>query len=131
MELKPLVPNIKLKTSPKLPPKYKIEITSSSGQKIICGDPKVTRALVLLMDLHAVSGGAAAHWGGPAALAEIMSALHSFMFRETQWFEHFCGSDKSDKLLTLGLNRTKSVVLSHSNKLSGRGHDTAAVASCF
>ena len=29
-----------------------------------------TRALVALMDVHAVVGGAACHWGGPAAQAD-------------------------------------------------------------
>jgi transketolase len=32
------------------------------------------------MDTHAVIGGAACHWGGPAALAETMSAIHGIMF---------------------------------------------------
>ena len=32
------------------------------------------------MDLEAVNGGAASHWGGPAAFAEIMAAVHGLMF---------------------------------------------------
>ena len=44
------------------------------------GDPRATRALVALMDVHAVNGGAACHWGGPAAFAEIMAAIHGIMF---------------------------------------------------
>src|SRR5690606_15240025 len=65
------------------------KVRSLSGKEIICGDPRATRALVLLMDFHAVHGGAAAHWGGPAALAEIMSALHGFMFQESRWYEKY------------------------------------------
>ena len=45
-----------------------------------CADPKSIRAMVALMDMQAVLGGAASHWGGPSALAEIWSALHSFCF---------------------------------------------------
>ncbi len=44
-------------------------------------DPRATRALVSLMNMHAVIGGAACHFGGPAAFAEIMSALHGLMFK--------------------------------------------------
>ena len=43
------------------------------------------------MNQHAVHGGAAAHWGGPAAFAEIMSCLHWFMFQDksTPWNEKY------------------------------------------
>jgi transketolase len=47
---------------------------------VALGDPRATRALVALMDLEAVNGGAACHWGGPSAFAEIMSAIHGLMF---------------------------------------------------
>ena len=50
------------------------------GQEVVLGDPRATRALVALMDVHAVNGGAACHWGGPAAFAEIMAAIHGIMF---------------------------------------------------
>jgi transketolase len=38
-----------------------------------------------------VIGGAACHWGGPAALAEIMSAIHGLMFMEKgrPWHEAY------------------------------------------
>ena len=39
-------------------------------------------ALVALMNVHAVNGGAACRRGGPAALAEIMSATHGLMFAQ-------------------------------------------------
>jgi transketolase len=43
------------------------------------------------MDIHAVCGGAACHWGGPAAFAEINSAIHGLMFSEPDrpWFEAY------------------------------------------
>src|SRR5204863_5215747 len=48
-------------------------------------------ALVALMDVHAVNGGAACHWGGPAAFAEIMASVHAIMFstQDRQWHEAF------------------------------------------
>jgi transketolase len=43
------------------------------------------------MDVHAVNGGAACHWGGPAAFAEIMAAIHGVMFsvQGREWHEAF------------------------------------------
>ena len=71
-------------------PKYSKEILLNSGEKIFAADPKATRALLALMDMSAVLGGAAAHWGGPSALAEINSALFALMFRQSKkWFDDF------------------------------------------
>ncbi|HSH95979.1 MAG TPA: transketolase C-terminal domain-containing protein, partial [Roseimicrobium sp.] len=49
------------------------------------------RALVALMDVHAVNGGAACHWGGPAAFAEMLAAAHSIMFsvKDRPWHEAY------------------------------------------
>ena len=72
--LRPLkIPN-RLAATPKQAPKYPRKVQNSAGQEVILADPVMTRALVALMDTHAVIGGAACHWGGPAALAEIMVA---------------------------------------------------------
>jgi transketolase len=46
-------------------------------------DPAITRAMVALMDMNAVIGGAASHYGGPAALAELNSALYGVVFQES------------------------------------------------
>ena len=71
-------------------PKYFKEISLSSGEKLVVADPKATRALLALMDMSAVLGGAAAHWGGPSAFAEINSVLFALMFRKSKkWFDHF------------------------------------------
>ncbi|NQZ19330.1 MAG: transketolase, partial [Bdellovibrionales bacterium] len=56
--------------------------------------PNSTRALVAMMDMQAVLGGAASHFGGPAAFAEMMSATHGYMFLQAQkqsktWHEMF------------------------------------------
>lgn len=61
---------------------------------IVFADPQATRALVALMDMYAVLGGAASHYGGPAAMAELMSALHAIMFdysntKNKNWYECF------------------------------------------
>ena len=53
-------------------------------------DPNALRALVALMDMEAVMGGAASHFGGPAALAEINSVLYAMAFNEgNEWHQKF------------------------------------------
>jgi transketolase len=90
----PLAPlNIpsKLAPTPAGPPKYAVKVKSANGQEVVLGDPQATRALVALMDMEAVNGGAACHWGGPAAFAEIMAAIHGLMFatKGRPWHEAF------------------------------------------
>ena len=53
--------------------------------------PQADRALIALMDMCAVNGGAASHWGGPAAFAEIISAIHGIMFavKDRPWHEAY------------------------------------------
>src|SRR3989441_5096027 len=94
LEAPPLAP-FKLKSrladTPKQAPKYSVKVKNSQGQPIVLGDPRATRALIALMDVHAVNGGAACHWGGPAAFAEIMAAIHGLMFAAPgrEWHEAF------------------------------------------
>lgn len=89
MSLTPLKVRTKLQDSPKVDPKYSVSVKDASGQEVLCGNPDATRALVALMDLGAVNGGAASHWGGPAAAAEITSATHALMFRTPKWHAEF------------------------------------------
>lgn len=70
-------------------PKYQVKIKNKAGKEVTVADPKATRALVALMNQHAVIGGAAAHWGGPAAFAEIMAAAHEIMFQAPVWHETY------------------------------------------
>lgn len=72
-------------------PRYAVPVTTAAGGVLDAGDPRATRALVALMNVHAVTGGAACHWGGPAAFAEINAAVHALMFATTgrPWFEAF------------------------------------------
>ena len=89
MSIKPLKISNKLHYAPNVAPKYPAYVKDSDGNDIICGCPMATRALVALMDLGAVNCGAASHWGGPAAAAEIMSVTHAIMFKESNWFDHY------------------------------------------
>jgi transketolase len=88
--LKPLELKSRLAAAPGAP-KYSVTVKNSAGQDVSLADPRATRALVALMDVHAVNGGAACHWGGPAAFAEINSAVHGLMFstKGRQWHEAF------------------------------------------
>jgi transketolase len=89
--LRPLqLPN-RLAPTPAQGPKYPVKVKNAAGQEVTLADPVMTRALVALMDTHAVIGGAACHWGGPAALAETMSAIHGIMFaaQGRPWHEAF------------------------------------------
>src|SRR6185503_19632651 len=89
--LSPLPLKSRLAGTPKAPPKYSVTVKSAAGQPVILGDPRATRALVALMDVHAVNGGAACHWGGPAAFAEMVAAVHGIMFvtQDRPWYEAF------------------------------------------
>jgi len=68
-----------------------LTIKDLSNNDIAVGDPRATRALLALMNQHATIGGAAAHWGGPAAFAEMISAVHGIMFKDKtkNWYESF------------------------------------------
>lgn len=73
-------------------PQFAVPIHLLDGHDIPAADPRATRALVALMDMYAVLGGAASHYGGPAALAELMSALHALVFYRAEkmkqnWFD--------------------------------------------
>jgi transketolase len=81
----------RLAPTPASPPRYSVRVKNASGGEVLLCDPRATRALVALMDVHAVNGGAACHWGGPAAFAEIMSSLHGVMYavKDRPWHAAF------------------------------------------
>ena len=94
VELPPLKPQklkSKLAGTPTGAPKYPVVVKNSAGADVTLGSPVATRALVALMDVHAVNGGAACHWGGPAAFAEVNAAIHGLMFATTgrPWHEAY------------------------------------------
>ncbi|NRA38227.1 MAG: transketolase [Planctomycetes bacterium] len=63
-------------------------VKQSDGSDLEVADPTVTRLCVALMNMHAVIGGAACHWGGPSAYAEIMSSAHALVFAKDNWYQH-------------------------------------------
>ncbi len=89
--LAPLKLKSKLAPTPSTAPKFPAVVSNAAGADVTLADPRASRAAVALMDVHAVNGGAACHWGGPAAFAEIMSAIHGVMFatQGRQWHEAF------------------------------------------
>ena len=68
---------------------FPVSVKTAAGAELAVADPTATRLSVALMNMHAVIGGAACHWGGPSAYAEIMSSIHGLMFAKEQWFDHF------------------------------------------
>jgi transketolase len=78
--LTPLALKSKLAPTPVAGPRFATRVKNAVGAQVTLADPRATRALVALMDVHAVVGGAACHWGGPAAFAEINAAIHGLMF---------------------------------------------------
>ena len=88
--LKPLDLKSRLASAPASGPKWSVNVKDASGNDVACADPRATRAAVALMNVHAVVGGAACHWGGPAAFAEVNSAIHSVMFAgDGEWHDSF------------------------------------------
>lgn len=92
--LAPLAIKSKLAGTPKNPPRYAVTVQTHRGEALKVADPRATRAMVALMDMNALHGGAASHYGGPAAMAELMSATHGLMFHlankvGAQWHEAF------------------------------------------
>ncbi len=69
--------------------KYPASVKRADGSALQVACPVATRLAVALMDMDAVVGGAACHWGGPAALAELMSAIHGVMFAKNPWHQSF------------------------------------------
>lgn len=85
---------VKLHGNPKAPPTWSQTVKNQSGEAISVADTRATRAMISLMNMGAVQGGAACHFGGPSAFAEIMSATFGYMFwkaekEKKQWHELF------------------------------------------
>src|SRR3989442_13927297 len=94
VEAPPLIPlnlELRLARTPRRAPKYSAKVKNAAGQEVVLGPPRATRAWIELKDVHACNGGAACHWGGPAAFAEIMAAIHGIMFstQGREWYEAF------------------------------------------
>lgn len=70
-------------------PTYAAEVKRADGSTLTVACPVATRTMLALMNMDATIGGAACHWGGPAALAELMSAIHGLMFSKDVWHQHY------------------------------------------
>lgn len=83
--------NIKNKLSnPKKIHEEHKKVLDLQGKTLEIADPNAVRALVTLMDMEAVMGGAASHFGGPSALAEINSVLYALAFESgDNWSEKY------------------------------------------
>jgi transketolase len=69
-----------------------VKMHSGSTTQVAC--PTASRAMIALMDMAAVQGGAASHFGGPSAFAEIMSSVFGLFFakakeQKKEWHQLF------------------------------------------
>jgi transketolase len=71
--------------NPARKPEFAETVRRKDGSTLDVASPRATRLMVALMNTHAVFGGAASHWGGPSAFAEIMSSVHALMFNAADW----------------------------------------------
>jgi transketolase len=94
LPVKPFVIKNALHGNPLSKPQWAKTVKSSSGEDVSVSDPQAVRAMLALMDMGAVQGGAACHFGGPSAFAEIMASLFGLMFWKAEkggkaWHELF------------------------------------------
>ncbi len=94
MSVRPLPVFQQLHNNPTSPLLWAQPVKTLSGQSLNVACPTATRAMVALMDMGAVQGGAACHFGGPSAFAEMMSSAFGFFFWKAQeskkeWHELF------------------------------------------
>lgn len=66
--------------NPKKKPRYSLPLKTDFANYEV-SDPRALRSWISLMDMYAVLGGAASHFGGPSALAEIVSCLYAHVFQ--------------------------------------------------
>lgn len=89
----PIKTHSKLDKGPFGTPLYSVNV-ELDGKNYELASPSHVRGLIALMDMQAVLGGAASHFGGPSAFAEINSALFGYVFaKETSqkesWKERY------------------------------------------
>jgi transketolase len=94
MSVQPLSIQNQLHGNPTAPLQWSQTVKTLSGQSVEVACPTATRAMVSLMDMAAVQGGAACHFGGPSAFAEMLSSLFGYLFwkaneNKKQWHEMF------------------------------------------
>ncbi len=75
-------------------PQLSQTVVLKSGKNLEVADPRAIRALIALMDMQAVLGGAASHFGGPSGFAELSASAWGIVFHESElkarpWHELF------------------------------------------
>ncbi|MCC7403107.1 MAG: transketolase [Bdellovibrionales bacterium] len=91
-KLTPLKVKNSLAPTPTKNPQWSVAVQLKNGEQLAVVDPRATRAMVALMDMQAVLGGAASHFGGPSAFAELMGAAYGVVFhrarrQKCEWYE--------------------------------------------
>lgn len=82
--IKPISIKTKLHGNPQKALQFQQTIKNLKNEDIPLACPQSTRAMVSLMDMEAVLGGAASHFGGPSAFAEMMSATFGYFFDQAK-----------------------------------------------
>ncbi len=80
MSITPLTVQNKLHGNPTSELMWAQPVKTRQDKAINVPCPTASRAMIALMDMGAVQGGAASHFGGPSAFAEIMSSVFGFFF---------------------------------------------------
>lgn len=75
--------------NPDRSPTFARTVKRLDGSQLKVACPVATRLALACMNMNAVMGGAACHWGGPSAFAEMMSAIHALMFAADDWRQAF------------------------------------------
>ncbi len=91
----PITRTLKLDQGPFSKPSYAVDVKleTKSGEEVYhLPSPRHIRGLIGLMDMQAVLGGAASHFGGPSAFAEINSALFGYIFSKSSKGSSWCDS---------------------------------------
>ena len=70
-------------------PEYSVGVKAADGATVNVANPTATRVALACMNMNAVMGGAACHWGGPSAYAEIMSSIYGIMFRSDDFLTDY------------------------------------------
>lgn len=94
MSIQPLSVQKSLHGNPTSTLQWSQTVKTKNGESLSVACPTATRAMIALMDMAAVQGGAACHFGGPSAFAEMMSSAFGFFFwqaskNQKTWHEMF------------------------------------------
>lgn len=94
MSITPLTVQNKLHGNPTSDLTWSQPVKTRSGSTVQVACPTASRAMIALMDMAAVQGGAASHFGGPSAFAEMMSSAFGFFFakakeQKKEWHQLF------------------------------------------